>query len=384
MTFGRAIFLGFTANGDLNTCFSAYPLCPRNPDDLVDYLNNHNGGFFQFFSNQRPYYPPRPHGRIQNGAQRITSSPGIIQDRPVQRPSRGPKQLQFPNVYPPPMTQNLNAFRDPDYFRKEKLSLLFPNNQNEAIQETNFFDHKGSANSAVNSFYFPENVKNQESHTYYVNEQTSNPTVNTFYLPGHVNKIQPIDSNFYNNNNNKLPNSPGKALFFPNNNGQSMSSNLFNNNYRETIKTFYFPTNENTIHTSFQAGRPTEDLKKLTSPMKFPDQNQNGDFIFDSYNVNREVGNNPITNFSGTRKPNLFFGYERNVMPNSAKNSVKRDKRNKREEADKINIKNRPQHELNDDDYEIIQDNEESIKYSSVDNDELYGNEELHNIKKTL
>ncbi|KAG6451361.1 uncharacterized protein LOC115444346 [Manduca sexta] len=48
--FGRAVFLGMTSKGNTGTCRYAYPYCPTDPEQLVHYLNNHNGGFFRFFS----------------------------------------------------------------------------------------------------------------------------------------------------------------------------------------------------------------------------------------------------------------------------------------------------------------------------------------------
>lgn len=62
LVFGRAALLGYTARGNSKVCLSAYPTCPRNPDQLVHYLNNYNGGFFRYFSGQ-----PSPHH--QNGYQ---------------------------------------------------------------------------------------------------------------------------------------------------------------------------------------------------------------------------------------------------------------------------------------------------------------------------
>lgn len=39
-----------TSKANPGTCRYAYPLCPTDPEQLVHYLNNHNGGFFRFFS----------------------------------------------------------------------------------------------------------------------------------------------------------------------------------------------------------------------------------------------------------------------------------------------------------------------------------------------
>lgn len=66
--FGRAALLGATMR-DPYRCYRSFPECPRDPDRLVDYLNNHNGGFFRMFEQpqgtaspdtgyptRRPYY----------------------------------------------------------------------------------------------------------------------------------------------------------------------------------------------------------------------------------------------------------------------------------------------------------------------------------------
>ncbi|EGI57280.1 hypothetical protein G5I_14750 [Acromyrmex echinatior] len=50
LSFARATVLGYSSNGNPAMCYRAFPRCPRNPDKLLHYLNNHNGGFFQFFN----------------------------------------------------------------------------------------------------------------------------------------------------------------------------------------------------------------------------------------------------------------------------------------------------------------------------------------------
>lgn len=44
-----------TSKNNPGTCRYAYAQCPNDPEELVHYLNNHNGGFFRFFS--APQYP---------------------------------------------------------------------------------------------------------------------------------------------------------------------------------------------------------------------------------------------------------------------------------------------------------------------------------------
>ncbi|KAG7206939.1 hypothetical protein KM043_000831 [Ampulex compressa] len=60
LNFARAIILGYSNRGDSYQCYRAFPRCPRDPYRLVNYLNNHNGGFFQFF-NKVNLYRPTPH-----------------------------------------------------------------------------------------------------------------------------------------------------------------------------------------------------------------------------------------------------------------------------------------------------------------------------------
>lgn len=46
MNFGRAALLGLSAG----ECDAAYPRCPRDESQLLNYLNTHRGGFFRFFN----------------------------------------------------------------------------------------------------------------------------------------------------------------------------------------------------------------------------------------------------------------------------------------------------------------------------------------------
>ncbi|XP_076640723.1 uncharacterized protein LOC143352280 [Halictus rubicundus] len=50
LNFGRAMILGYSNRGDSVACFRAFPKCPRDPNQLVYYLNNYNGGFFRLFN----------------------------------------------------------------------------------------------------------------------------------------------------------------------------------------------------------------------------------------------------------------------------------------------------------------------------------------------
>lgn len=62
LSFGKAALLGYTSKSNPRNCYQEYPKCPRNPDRLIHYLNNHNGGFFRFFNKlnhgNNPYTRP--------------------------------------------------------------------------------------------------------------------------------------------------------------------------------------------------------------------------------------------------------------------------------------------------------------------------------------
>ncbi|XP_044730056.1 uncharacterized protein LOC123293335 [Chrysoperla carnea] len=93
LTFGKAAILGYTAKGNNYECTRAYPRCPRDPDQLLDYLNNHNGGFFRFFNG------------LPNRSQYGKSIKGQIEKRIQNKPSSaaygsfhsGPQSIKFQN-----------------------------------------------------------------------------------------------------------------------------------------------------------------------------------------------------------------------------------------------------------------------------------------------
>lgn len=118
----------------MNSCGYAYPECPSDPNRLIQYLNNHNGGFFRFFNGIQPtssqeyapqfpqyqslnYQTPYPYStgrahaedRIQNKQSRYISHNYVNQGHRVGFPRdenssndyqdtiRQPKRLNFPN-----------------------------------------------------------------------------------------------------------------------------------------------------------------------------------------------------------------------------------------------------------------------------------------------
>lgn len=84
VTFAKAAFLGLTSKGDLSRCYHSYPTCPKDPDKLMQYLNNHNGGFFRFFSGMP-------------ASKRILNNPAAPGDKfTFHAGLRSPKILTFP------------------------------------------------------------------------------------------------------------------------------------------------------------------------------------------------------------------------------------------------------------------------------------------------
>lgn len=85
LLFLRAAFLGYSSKGDPKVCLNGYPLCPKDPDQLVNYLNNHNGGFFRFFNRQlrrQPHYPPHVHKRLNATDEEVRGGGGDLHFSP--------------------------------------------------------------------------------------------------------------------------------------------------------------------------------------------------------------------------------------------------------------------------------------------------------------
>ncbi|XP_001950236.1 protein pygopus [Acyrthosiphon pisum] len=106
LMFGRAALLGYNARGDSKYCTTAYPTCPRDPDQLINYLNNHNGGFFRFFNQQLPQYAPQyaPYQRPPYPQQPPYPEQPPYPQRPPysQRPPYPDQQQNYAPQYPRP------------------------------------------------------------------------------------------------------------------------------------------------------------------------------------------------------------------------------------------------------------------------------------------
>ncbi|XP_048478265.1 uncharacterized protein LOC125488817 [Plutella xylostella] len=108
--FGRAAILGMTSKGNAGTCRYAYPQCPTDPEKLVEYLNNHNGGFFRFFNAPQQYPGQLGQQNLEQFYNHLSNIPGqygLLQNQ--QYPGQYPNQPvpSYPNgLVPQPHIQD--------------------------------------------------------------------------------------------------------------------------------------------------------------------------------------------------------------------------------------------------------------------------------------
>lgn len=102
VTFAKAAFLGLSTKGDLSSCQQVYSTCPKDPDKLVQYLNNYNGGFFRFFSGIPKPYPVQASKRILNNyadpGDQFTFHAGLRSPKTVTFPSDKETMYQRPPI----------------------------------------------------------------------------------------------------------------------------------------------------------------------------------------------------------------------------------------------------------------------------------------------
>ncbi|XP_053615795.1 uncharacterized protein LOC128678350 isoform X2 [Plodia interpunctella] len=143
--FGRAVFLGMTAKGNLGTCRYAYPQCPNDPEQLVHYLNNHNGGFFRFFNAPQLNNP-------QYGLQNVE---------------------QFYNQ----LSQNYGFYQGPDQVGNQQNYGFYqpytPNQQNTGLYQPNI----------PNNGVYQPNTPNQQSYGIYQPNIPNQPNISPVHNP---------------------------------------------------------------------------------------------------------------------------------------------------------------------------------------------------------
>ncbi|KAK5639148.1 hypothetical protein RI129_011640 [Pyrocoelia pectoralis] len=145
LAFGRALLLGYTSKGNTDSCIYGYPTCPRDPDRLIEYLNNYNGGFFRYFNgnpsipkgyghgpypfdyNRAQHYPHTQYNKQSN--RRIQNKPVQYFTRPIQTAFKFPSIFDSEESLDSDVT-NFNYIDDDfeeNLFRQQK-GIQFPNN----------------------------------------------------------------------------------------------------------------------------------------------------------------------------------------------------------------------------------------------------------------
>nr|XP_023021536.1 uncharacterized protein LOC111509912 [Leptinotarsa decemlineata] len=207
--FGKAALLGYTSKNNPRACDHAYPDCPRDPNKLVQYLNNHNGGFFRYFNGIHPTHMQLHHDfpfyQHQNYLQKYAPH---YQDQHYQKYKPGyyrQKAIAEQRIQNKPdyyiSTNNIGDQKvisfpeeDPGYFRAQK-ELVFP------PSEDHFTLYK-----TKNPLKFPES--NYED---YPDQPYRKP------------KELPFDLSFYQSNDldlqKPLPNHKASKMIFPDRTG---------------------------------------------------------------------------------------------------------------------------------------------------------------------
>ncbi|KAK0169025.1 hypothetical protein PV327_002774 [Microctonus hyperodae] len=216
LNFGKPALMGYANRGNPGICYRQYSKCPRNPNELVNYLNNHNGGFFRFFNTN--------YHRVNINNKVLTSSYNFVSNR------KGTGELKFDTTTPSLKSKILNEDKN------DKL-IKFPDNHRYFNRLIKSFDYDYESNYRAmeeNPIIFPQDRMDQNTadQFYYLNQtDLSNEQQNSY------NESQTSEAKIYLYNN--IPNQNQKSFTFPD--GQSSitdidSSELFNEDYKKMLK----------------------------------------------------------------------------------------------------------------------------------------------------
>lgn len=163
LVFGKAILLGYSSSNYPESCLNSYPKCPRDPDRLVQYLNNHNGGFFRFFNgintqNKNSYINGQPmiEAKIQNKP--VEYLPDLIQSSLPQSINSNNEIIQFPALI-----ENINDdyFENNHYYRSSK-SIRFPSDSSLNSDINNSIRQPKRLPLNFNYYYYNSNDNNED------------------------------------------------------------------------------------------------------------------------------------------------------------------------------------------------------------------------------
>lgn len=273
LVFGRAALLGYTARGDPRACLIAYPTCPREPDRLVDYLNNHNGGFFRFFNQQIPQYapqyqqyqpkpgfpPPHPSPYPQPNPYPFRRYPQRSEYYPQQYSSQNQKYYQSRIQTRPESTLEYNYYTSQNGgTEQQQLELSNPSDQD----QNNYYSTAQGQDfySGLDQNYYYPTAQDQDNGLTFSDYQYQDQTQYDQNLQSQnqpANQNQPVNQNYYSIQ------SQGNPLVFPN--SESTTGNRGGKGL------------------SFPVDNPSKDQRRPQKAitMVFPDRTGTGDLRLD-------------------------------------------------------------------------------------------------------
>lgn len=293
-----------TSKSNPGTCRYAYSQCPNDPEQLVHYLNNHNGGFFRFFSN--PQYPsaqlgqqnleqfynqlagpgqyglqsnfpnqPSPHN--QNGLQQNINAQnyGIYSPYPVDQFNGQPQHNAFPG-HITGQQQNYGLFPNVPY---QNLGVEAPNLYNGYKQNYGYgysYQNKNGLNQYRTNYNDTEGNRAQKRIQNIKLSRQETTIENLDYDDHNMKWLFPDDTKstqFYSNDEGKIRG--GRQLQFP-------ERDATNENVNRIAKGFYFPGDQsnrqyydfyNPMFSLFN-NNPDNDGHKLTNVSHNIDNNE--------------------------------------------------------------------------------------------------------------
>ncbi|CAH2268510.1 jg3770 [Pararge aegeria aegeria] len=210
--FGRAVLLGTSADSSTAACRYAYPACPTDPEQLVHYLNNHNGGFFRFFNAPQPGQQ-----NVEQFYNQLSQNYGPFQSNQEYNQNGNPQNYGFYNNQ---NNQPNYGYPEPGLYSNynQNYGLAYPyQNYNQNIRfktSDNAYKIEKRIQNKLNTLYidnledenpkwtFPERNTNYPGHgnRQYLDYNTPSSVHNNYDKKYHDN-IQYLDYNTASNNN---------------------------------------------------------------------------------------------------------------------------------------------------------------------------------------
>ncbi|XP_052750924.1 uncharacterized protein LOC128200709 [Galleria mellonella] len=301
--FGRAVLLGMTSKGNTGTCRYAYPQCPTDPEQLVHYLNNHNGGFFRFFN--APQVPDPQFG--QQNVEQFYNQLSVPQNYGLYQPNIDPGQNYglYQPVNPGLTDQNYGLYQ-PNDFRPGQENYGFQHNNN-GFQRPN--NNIYSNNLAYNNYgsNYPHNNKQGFNKIIFKNNDEFGDNKIQKRILNNPDKIF-RDEIYHNDENPKW--------LFPDN------KNFDNSDYIRSGKTLKFPEGDKNVEYNKQNYYNTNNDVRKGVRFHFPDGANNVKYVNYYTLPPASQNNNNNANFQNKRVENA----SNNINLHISNNDYNRDK----------------------------------------------------------